>query len=100
MLPGGALPPYQDPRDSYPSGKVPGERMAMAGAGRIPRVPRVMPYTEAETALGGISRSTLQRLIRKGELDKIEVAGSPRLLTASVEAYLRRQMKARGDRDR
>ena len=55
------------------------------------RVPRVMTFGEAEELLK-VSRSTIQRLVRDGELQAVYIAGSRRLSAASVEAYLRRQV--------
>lgn len=55
-------------------------------------VPRLMTYQEAEDALK-VSRSTVQRLIRQGDLEAVDVGGTyhtRRLRAESVEAYLRR----------
>jgi len=51
-----------------------------------------MTYQEAEDALK-VSRSTVQRLIRQGDLEAVDVGGTyhtRRLRAESVEAYLRR----------
>ena len=56
---------------------------------------RLITYDEAQEMLGGgpskpISRSTLQRLIRAGEIEVITIAERVRRIdAASVERYLR-----------
>ena len=57
-----------------------------------PPLPRLMTSTEAEDMLK-LSHSTVQRLIREGTLEAVDVGGSyhtRRLRAESVEAYLRR----------
>ena len=56
-----------------------------------PPLPRLMTYDEAQDLLK-VSHSTVQRLIRDGHLEAVDVGGTyhtRRLRAESVEAYLR-----------
>ena len=46
--------------------------------------PLLMSIADARTALGGISRTTLYRLIRSGKLEGVELGGRSLVTVASV----------------
>ena len=58
-----------------------------------PPLPRLYTYEQAGALLGGVSRWTIQRLVRQGDIAAVDIGGNShtrRLLADSVEAYLRR----------
>lgn len=54
-------------------------------------IPTPITYAEAQARLGAISRSSLQRLIRRRELEIVLVGRARRIDARSIERYLRRR---------
>ena len=56
--------------------------------------PAVLNTDAARAYLGGLSRTSLWRLQQSGSIQGVLVAGRRMYLTASLDAYLERQLEA------